>query len=327
MVGHTESLHFGYSGTAVNRAQARERLRRIRVEDLMTREVITLEKEQAVPLAQELMRMLHIRNLPVVDEKGTFVGLVTQPSLLAAQVELLSELNEDDPVERELSVPVAKVMTTSNSTVTPNTPAADALQLLVDRKESSIPVVDSDGKVVGIVTVKDFLALALKNLRESENTSVSGVAAAVSSSTTAPWLLWLQHWTPLLLVGIILVFAILLIIREFTVEKGGATPAAVSDRQPTDGAKVPSVAHEQKAPPAETQRAARPVREERRRTTSSTSPRSTAGRTQADRDTQAAAARRQRAAEEAIPPIRAPEKAAESPRRQRWVPEPIPDPL
>jgi CBS domain-containing protein len=239
-----EALHLGTPTEKKETSQPIDltaKAERTRVRDLMTSEVITLEKEQALPLAQELMRMLHIRNLPVVDDKGNFVGLVTQQSLLAAQVELLSEMSGGDPVERELSIPVARVMTTAVTTVSPDTFAVDALELMIEKKESSFPVIE-DHKVVGIVTVKDFLALALANLRAGE-----GEQAASLHSADAPTLArsrWsspvFHRWITILLLAAILVLISILVVREFngsavagSAKPGVAAPASEVKSQAT----------------------------------------------------------------------------------------------
>lgn len=135
-------------------------MREMLVKDLMTQNVITLQREQSIPLAQELMRLRRIRHLPVVDEAGTLVGLVTHRDLLAAQVSALSQLTQRDREELQLFIPVAKIMRVNTWTVTPETPALEAARIMLDHGFGCLPVVRQQ-RLVGIVTEADFLDLLL----------------------------------------------------------------------------------------------------------------------------------------------------------------------
>lgn len=188
------------------------------VAELMTTDVVTLEKEQAIPLAQEMMRMLHIRHLPVVQEdSGELVGLVTHRSLLAAQVELLEDIVGEES-ERELSMPVARVMATDIKTVKPQTTAAEALELMLDQKLGSLPVIEN-GDVIGIVTSKDFLELALRNLsNEGDLPNAPPIARAPPSATGFSWAI----------IALLLVIIAMLASMMMASRTGQAAPATIS---------------------------------------------------------------------------------------------------
>lgn len=148
------------------------------VKDLMTTDVVTLDKQQAIPLAQELMRLLRIRHVPVVEEgTGKLEGLVTHRGLLGAQVELLAQLSGAQETEQELSIPVSKAMTTEVFTTTPETAVVDALRKMLRNKRGSLPVLE-DGKVVGIVTSRDLLRFQLELLERAEEGDADQAAAA-----------------------------------------------------------------------------------------------------------------------------------------------------
>lgn len=174
-----------------------------RVRELMTTDVIKLDKQQAIPLAQELMRMMHVRHLPVVGDDDELVGMVTHRSLLSAQVELLSQMAGGDDAERELSIPVAKVMTAEVQTVGPDAPVSEALKKMLDARQGVVVVVEGK-RIVGVLTSQDFLKLmleepepALPAVDELAKLAAHEAVAAITRTTarsenTAPrWLVWL----------------------------------------------------------------------------------------------------------------------------------------
>jgi len=135
-----------------------------RVRDLMTTKLVTLFAEQAMPLAEEIMRFRHIRHLPVVEPSGNLVGLVSHRDILAANTSSLVGLTDEQRRARQGSVLVKDIMTKDMWTVTPQTYAEVAAQTLLDHAYGCLPVVE-DGKLVGILTERDFLKVAILYLR------------------------------------------------------------------------------------------------------------------------------------------------------------------
>lgn len=135
-----------------------------RVRDLMTQEVITLFEEQTLPFADDVMKLRRIRHLPVIDEEGVLVGLVTHRDVLKAQVSYVSFMQGGDKGSMNLEIPARQVMTRDVWTVGPNTSAHEAGQLLCDHAFSCLPVVEPGRRLVGILTDRDFLKFALEVL-------------------------------------------------------------------------------------------------------------------------------------------------------------------
>lgn len=133
------------------------------VSRLMTRNVVTVEREQSLLLAQDLVRAKRVLHLPIVDEQEHLVGMVSQMQLLAAHARLAEAMGSAQD-EAELTIPVSHVMETDVKSVGPDTPAADALELMLREKVWALPVVE-DRKVVGILTRRDFLSFELGALR------------------------------------------------------------------------------------------------------------------------------------------------------------------
>jgi len=139
--------------------------RMLRVQDIMTKEVFVLNASDTLDLVRSLMEIEHIRHVPIVDEQGNFVGLLTHRDLLSLTVSRLSciDRNEQDNLDR--NIPIDKVMQTDVVTIHPDTDLVTALEILVKNKYGCLPVV-ADKKLVGIVTEADFLSLTYSLLSQ-----------------------------------------------------------------------------------------------------------------------------------------------------------------
>lgn len=124
----------------------------------MAREVATVDEETSLLEAQELMKQRQIRHLPVVDSTRTLVGMVTDRDIRSALPYALAK-GEGDPEAREkyAHLKVADVMTAELLTISPNHTLQDAILLIEQKKVGAFPVVDTDKKLVGILSVRDLL--------------------------------------------------------------------------------------------------------------------------------------------------------------------------
>lgn len=142
-------------------------LDKARVKNLMTADVITLSQRQSVPLAEAVMKLKRVRHLPVVDADGELVGLVTHRDLLRAKLSTLTGLTEDERTTQELSIPVSSIMQTDVWTISPETIATKAANMLRDHSYGCLPVVEG-GKLVGILTEADFVDAVVVGERDEE---------------------------------------------------------------------------------------------------------------------------------------------------------------
>ncbi|MBV8362911.1 MAG: CBS domain-containing protein [Deltaproteobacteria bacterium] len=136
-------------------------MEKLQVRDVMTAEATTLQRNDKLTLADDIMRLGRIRHLPMLDENGQLAGIVTQRDLFRGA--LAKALGYGERAQRQLmdTLLVKEVMTSEVITATPDTPLAEAAQVLVERKIGCLPVVEA-GRLVGIITEADFVALAAR---------------------------------------------------------------------------------------------------------------------------------------------------------------------
>jgi CBS domain-containing protein len=122
----------------------------------MTASPITVPPDTPVLDARHLMLERRIRHLPVTDERGELMGIITDRDIrlnLPSQATSLSVWEINHLLAR---LTVDKVMTQAVLTVGPDRGARDAAQLMLDHTIGALPVVDG-GRLVGIVTETDLL--------------------------------------------------------------------------------------------------------------------------------------------------------------------------
>ena len=113
-----------------------------RAENGMIYDPVTIKRGSTVNDALNMMKEYHIGGIPVVDDNGCLVGIVT---------------NRDLRFERNLNRKIDEVMTKDNLVVThQSTDLEEAAQILQEHKIEKLPVVDNDGRLVGLVTYKDI---------------------------------------------------------------------------------------------------------------------------------------------------------------------------
>ncbi len=120
------------------------------VRNVMNVNVLTISADSTVEEAIKRLLGNHISGMPVVDEEGQLVGIVSEFQLL--------ETVYSPEVKRLL---VNDVMTNDVLTVAPNTMLLDAAGMMVAHRIRRLPVVDN-GRIVGIVARRDLLRYTLE---------------------------------------------------------------------------------------------------------------------------------------------------------------------
>lgn len=136
-----------------------------RAENGMIYDPVTIKRGKTVRDALALMQEYHIGGIPVVDDEMHLVGIVT---------------NRDLRFERDLNKHIDAVMT-SEKLVTTNTQTdlTSAAQILQENKIEKLPVIDKDGKLVGLITYKDITKAKDKPMACKDSKGRLRVAAGV----------------------------------------------------------------------------------------------------------------------------------------------------
>jgi len=125
------------------------------VRDLMQREVVTLDAEESLGLADDIMRLGRIRHMPVTA-RGRLVGILSQRDLFRAAISSVLQFRAG--VEREwlAKISVREIMTPDLFTIGPDAPIRKAAKLMLDKRIGCLPVVE-DGKLVGLLSETDCM--------------------------------------------------------------------------------------------------------------------------------------------------------------------------
>ena len=137
----------------------------MRVLDLMTTDLIQVRPETTLRDAARLMVEAKISGLPVTDEAGSLLGLVTEADFLRKEVDrgeivdagLLGTLfnNRDSLAEAET---VGEVMATDLYTISPDATLVEAARAMTTHAVKRLPVVDREEKLLGVIARSDIVA-------------------------------------------------------------------------------------------------------------------------------------------------------------------------
>jgi CBS domain-containing protein len=124
------------------------------VEDVMTPDPIRVEPGTPIHEAERILEKHDFNGLPVVEESGVLVGIVTKLDLLKAF--RFTDENILPPYDEIMQKPVESIMTRDVRTVCPRTLLTRVLEKMIDSRVKSFPVVDAR-RLVGIVAREDVL--------------------------------------------------------------------------------------------------------------------------------------------------------------------------
>ncbi len=137
------------------------------VEDIMTTELITLKSTHSIESARNVMAEHNIRHILIVDDESTLIGLVTHRDVLAASQSKLEPVETIDRTAFEAATPLQDIMTIELDVVSEKMNLREAALRLQSHKYGCLPVV-SKGKLKGIITDSDFVAVAINLIEQLE---------------------------------------------------------------------------------------------------------------------------------------------------------------
>ncbi|MFL6436776.1 MAG: CBS domain-containing protein [Terriglobales bacterium] len=130
-----------------------------RVRDYMTATVTSLTVDARLLDAALLIRRTGKRHVPVVSADGKVLGIISDRDVSRLAPSVLSPLSSEDYNKIFESTSVTLAMTKDPVTIHPDAPVQQAVHIMTSKKFSSVLVTEADGKLVGIITVTDLLAL------------------------------------------------------------------------------------------------------------------------------------------------------------------------
>ena len=130
--------------------------RNLLVEEVMSRDVFTLGRNDKLSVADDVMKQKRIRHIPILDGDGELCGIISQRDLFRGI--LLRSLGYGSRAEQKMldSLSIKDAMHDEVISTSPDTPLADAARMMLSEKVGCLPVVD-ENRVVGLISEADFV--------------------------------------------------------------------------------------------------------------------------------------------------------------------------
>jgi len=125
------------------------------VADVMSVDPVVIRSDATLDEAEELLRSYHIHGLPVVDENGALVGVISQTDLLWRAAPRLSSLLRANAEHLR----VAEIMTSPSITVPWTASLGEAARVMVDQRVHRLVVTDDHDRPTGVLSAMDFVRL------------------------------------------------------------------------------------------------------------------------------------------------------------------------
>ena len=130
--------------------------------EVMSQPAIVIEWGESILEASALMEARQVRRLPVVDDENIVIGIISLGDVREA-ISVYSTASPYAPDQDEILLAVDEVMSTPAVTVTLDATLLEVVHLLVEHKVGGIPVIDIDGRSLGMITESDIFRLLIQN--------------------------------------------------------------------------------------------------------------------------------------------------------------------
>jgi acetoin utilization protein AcuB len=132
------------------------------IKDWMTKDPVVVLPTTSIMKAAKKMKENKVRRLPVVDEEGILVGIVSDRDIKEASPSKATTLDMHELYYLLSEIRVADIMTKNPLTVLPGDTVEKAAVILMRNRIGGLPVVDEDKKVVGVITDSDIFKVLIK---------------------------------------------------------------------------------------------------------------------------------------------------------------------
>lgn len=128
------------------------------VSERMSKNLITAGPDMTIFEARKIMTEKDIRHLPIVDPAGKLIGIVTDRDVRDAMPStLLKKADYDITLAKIMNFPVRDIMTANPLTIYAYYTIQDSLLVMQQKKVGALPVIDQEGYLKGILSVRDLL--------------------------------------------------------------------------------------------------------------------------------------------------------------------------
>ena len=131
----------------------------------MSSPALVVDPSMPLPDVRQRLTQQHIRRLPVVDEAGQLVGIVTEGDINRVSDSHITDVRDYSLYHRVADLPIGEIMTRAVVTVTPDTPILVVARLLLEHRIGGVPVAE-DGQVIGMITESDLFRLIVAEQAE-----------------------------------------------------------------------------------------------------------------------------------------------------------------
>jgi len=146
------------------------------VDKSMTKSVITISKDTSIIEARKLMDAHSIRHLPVVDAENKVLGIVTDRDIRSAMPSIMIDhFDVQRERERLAGIKAEDIMARNPTCIQPMHTIHDALLLIQEKKVGAFPVVDDQGRLKGILSVRDLIRAFINVLGIGEPGMLLGI--------------------------------------------------------------------------------------------------------------------------------------------------------
>lgn len=145
-----------FPSTSAGTTLLQERKKAVRVRERMMKNPVTVKPDDSIKDAMRMMEKGHFRHLPVVDEKGKLLGMLSDRDIRLIRPSLAFVSTEDAMVQL-WSIAVQQAAVFDPITVRADGSLGEAAQLMLRWHVGGLPVVDGKGTLVGIITYTDLL--------------------------------------------------------------------------------------------------------------------------------------------------------------------------
>lgn len=147
----------------------------MKVKDVMTANVVTAIVSDKITKIAEIMSKNRFHALPVVENNNEIVGIVTEDDFFTRGSKIIDSLTHDKSEEsqRLMNLEVKDIMSKECVTIMEEMDVSALIEFFRESRFSTLPVVNSSNRLVGIVTLSDILGLIKAEIKNKIDTIIA----------------------------------------------------------------------------------------------------------------------------------------------------------